>query len=315
MSHAWTRISIGAALMTGTLALLVADVAIDQGLGAPVSPCFWMVLLGVLLVGAWEFGRMLRLKGYPCRPGVAMVFTAVLVLCVWAEVYSQTRDWSEMFEPQFRISRWFYIIGPNPETLALAVLVLVTYTLEVAGVERARGDLGRASASVAWTLLIVLSVGLLGTFLARIRFFESPVTGPGLPYLLLTLGTIKVGDIGAYAIGSALGRRQLVPTLSPKKTWAGLVSALAAGVAAALAIGSGWIGLAWWKMALFGLTVGTAGVLGDLGESLIKRTCGVKDSGAIPGFGGALDILDSILGAAPIAYLALVVLTGHAPMR
>ncbi|MBE3099440.1 MAG: phosphatidate cytidylyltransferase [Planctomycetes bacterium] len=315
MSHAWTRISIGAALMTGTLALLVADVTIDQGLGAPVSPCFWMVLLGVLLVGAWEFARMLRLKGYPCRPGVAMVFTAVLVACAWAEVHDQVRHTADFADPLFSCTRWFYIIGPNPETLALAVLVLVTYTLEVVGVERARGDLGRASASVAWTLLIVLSVGLLGTFLARIRFFESPATGPGLPYLLLTLGTIKVGDIGAYAVGSTLGRRQLVPTLSPKKTWAGLMSALATGVAAALAIGSGWIGLAWWKMALFGLTVGTAGVLGDLGESLIKRTCGVKDSGSIPGFGGALDILDSILGAAPIAYLMLVVLTGHAPMR
>jgi len=315
MSQAWTRISIGAALMTGTLALLVADVAIDQGLGAPVSPCFWMGLLGVLLVGAWEFARMLRLKGYPCRPGVAMVFTAVLVACAWAEVHDFCPRTADSADPLFSCTRWFYIIGPNPETLALAVLVLVTYTLEVVGVERARGDLGRASASVAWTLLIVLSVGLLGTFLARIRFFESPATGRGLPYLLLTLGTIKVGDIGAYAVGSTLGRRQLVPTLSPKKTWAGLASALAAGVATALAIGSGWIGLAWWKMVLFGLAVGTAGVLGDLGESLIKRTCGVKDSGSIPGFGGALDILDSILGAAPIAYLMLVVLTGHAPMR
>jgi phosphatidate cytidylyltransferase len=63
-------------------------------------------------------------------------------------------------------------------------------------------------------------------------------------------------------------------------------------------------------MVLFGLVVSVAGVLGDLAESLIKRACGVKDSGAIPGFGGALDILDSVLAAAPVAYLALVVLTG-----
>jgi phosphatidate cytidylyltransferase len=309
MNHAWTRISIGATLITGTIALLVADVALDNQFGAPVSPCFWAVLVGTLLVGTWEFSRMLRLKGYPCRPGVALVFTTVLLACAWAEAHYQVRHTSDFVDPIYGYVRWMYAIGPDPQVLVLAVLVLVTYTLEVVGAERRGGDLGRASASVAWTLLIVLSVGLLGTFLARIRFFHLPAPWPGLPYLLLTLGTVKVGDIAAYAIGSTLGRHQLVPTVSPKKTWEGLGGAMAGGLAAALAIGSAWLGLAWWKAALFGVTVSAAGVLGDLGESLVKRACGVKDSGPIPDFGGILDILDSILGAAPIAYLLLVLLT------
>ena len=131
-------------------------------------------------------------------------------------------------------------------------------------------------------------------------------------FLVLMIGTVKVGDIGAYAVGSTLGRHKLVPTLSPKKTVEGLIGALAGGLAAALAIGCLWGRFAWTDMVLFGVAVSLAGVLGDLAESLVKRACGAKDSGAIPGFGGVLDILDSILGAAPVAYLALVLLTGRA---
>jgi len=67
-------------------------------------------------------------------------------------------------------------------------------------------------------------------------------------------------------------------------------------------------------MLVFGLAASITGVLGDLAESLMKRACGVKDSGRIPTFGGALDILDSMLSASPVAYLVLVVLTGPVPM-
>jgi len=324
MSLAWTRISIGAALITGTLALLAADVAIDERLGAAVSPCFWLLLLAVLALAAWETGRMLRLKGHPCRPGVATAFTAILVACAWAEVTDRASGGASA--GPVSLARWSHVAGLNAYVMALALLVLLVYTLEVVAVERPGlvgtkprsagatpgGDMGRAATSAAWTILTVLSVGLLGTFLARVRFFPGPYGWSGLAYLLLVLGTVKVGDIGAWAIGSTLGRHALVPTLSPKKTWEGLGGGMAGGVAAALAIGCGWLGFSWGAMALFGLAVSAAGVLGDLGESLIKRACGVKDSGPIPGFGGALDILDSLLGAAPVAYFALVLLTGEA---
>ena len=132
--------------------------------------------------------------------------------------------------------------------------------------------MGRAAQSVGWTLLVVMAVGLPGVFIAKVRIFE-PDPWQGLMYLALLLGTVKAGDIGAYAIGSTLGRHQLVPRLSPKKTVEGLVGALAAGTGAALLIGCLWGGFAWWQMLVFGLAVSLAGVLGDLAESLLKRAC------------------------------------------
>ena len=157
-------------------------------------------------------------------------------------------------------------------------------------------------------MLAVLTVGLLGVFLAKIRFL-SPDPMRGFVLLGLTLGTVKGADVGAYAIGSALGRHRLVPTLSPGKTIEGLAGALAAGTVAAVGLGTGWAGFAWWQMVLFGVAVSVSGVMGDLVESLLKRACGAKDSGSVPGFGGVLDIVDSMLAAAPVAYLVLVLLT------
>jgi len=170
----------------------------------------------------------------------------------------------------------------------------------------------RALTAVCWTTLVVLTVGLLGVFLAKVRFLSAD-SAEGLLYLALVLAVVKGSDIGAYAVGSTLGRHRLVPKLSPKKTVEGLVGALAMGTGLALAIGVGWGRFNWIEMLIFGVAVSTSSILGDLAESLIKRACGVKDSGSIPGFGGALDILDSMLAAAPVAYLVLVLLTG--PVR
>jgi phosphatidate cytidylyltransferase len=116
----------------------------------------------------------------------------------------------------------------------------------------------------------------------------------------------KCNDIGAFFTGTFLGKHKMTPTLSPKKTWEGFVGGMLSGAAAA-------VGLSFAapvfpggmpEAAAFGLVVGVAGVLGDLAESLIKRDCGTKDaSKSIPGFGGVLDVVDSVLFAAPVAYL------------
>jgi phosphatidate cytidylyltransferase len=292
MSPVATRITIGAGLIAGTAGILLADVAWDPWVQAPG---FWLLLTAAMLAGSYEFTHMLRQKGYLCRPALAMAFTAMLVAAAWSDGRVAA------CEPHTGFIQ--------PYLWVLVALVLVTFLAEILSVERPGGDIGRAAQSVGWNILVVMTVGLLGVFLAKIRFL-SPDPKEGLMYLALFLGTVKGSDIGAYAIGSWVGRHKLVPTLSPKKTVEGLFGGLAAGIGMALAIGCGWGRFAWWQMVLFGLAVSIAGLLGDLAESLIKRACGVKDSGTIPGFGGALDILDSMLAAAPVAYLALVVLTG-----
>ena len=113
--------------------------------------------------------------------------------------------------------------------------------------------------------------------------------------------------MGAYLTGSLIGKHQLVPHISPKKTWEGFFGALAFSIGG----GCGLVALLPQKLALIGyhhaivlgLVLGLAAVIGDLAESLIKRSCGVKDSGRfLPGIGGALDLIDSILFTAPLLY-------------
>ena len=123
--------------------------------------------------------------------------------------------------------------------------------------------------------------------------------------LALAIFVPKGCDIGAYFTGRLIGRHRMTPVLSPKKTWEGAAGGLAFAVAIAFALNAfrpvipgGTAGIVG-----FGLTVGLAGMLGDLAESLIKRDCERKDaSQAVPGFGGVLDVVDSILFAAPVAY-------------
>jgi phosphatidate cytidylyltransferase len=102
-----------------------------------------------------------------------------------------------------------------------------------------------------------------------------------------------------------LGRHQMAPKLSPKKTWQGAIGGMLASVIVAVGINAFWPVLPGLLLAVgFGVTVGLAGVLGDLAESLLKRDLQTKDaSQSVPGFGGVLDVIDSLLFAAPVAYL------------
>lgn len=168
---------------------------------------------------------------------------------------------------------------------------------------------------IALTVFVVAYVGILPSFLLQLRWLPGYVDGIPRSTMAIALAVFvpKVGDIGAYFTGKfltgrLLGRTLMTPLLSPKKTWQGFAGGMIAAVLAAWGLNAiapvipgqvvGAIG--------FGLTVGLAGVLGDLAESLIKRDCQAKDaSRTIPGFGGVLDVIDSLLLAAPVAYLWL----------
>ena len=300
MNRHTTRITLGTALVVAVGAILYGDVALADRTGLTAAPGFWVLLVASLVAGAAEFFRMLRARGLPAQRRLGLAFILILVAAVFAET---------QLEP--RIRPWLYTRGLEVYLLLIVGLTFAAFLTQIGRVERAGNDMGRALASVAWTVLGVLTVGLLGVFLAKVRFLsDDPMRGLG--YLALTLGVVKGSDVGAYTVGSLVGRRKLVPTLSPAKTVEGTAGALAVGIGAAIGIGVGWCGFAWWQMLIFGLAVATAGVLGDLAESLVKRGCGVKDSGRVPGFGGVLDIMDSMLAAGPVAYLLLVVLTGEA---
>ena len=182
---------------------------------------------------------------------------------------------------------------------------------------------GGNTINLAGAVFAVAYLGMLSTFLIQLR------VAFGVAALFSLIIVAKMGDVGAYFIGRQFGRHKMSPGVSPGKTIEGLIGGLAFGC-----VGS----LLWFKLALplaasqtwligpdtsrtslagcilFGLLVSLGGVVGDLGESLLKRDAQQKDSGYVPGFGGFLDIFDSLLIAAPIAYACWVfqiVAPGH----
>lgn len=137
--------------------------------------------------------------------------------------------------------------------------------------------------------------GLLGYAPLLAALPETPTRGGSVPWLLMVVLGTAACDTGAYFVGSMIGKHKLIPHISPGKTWEGLAGGVLGSLLAALAL-SGLLKLTIAQAVALGLVICAAAVLGDLCESLLKRAAGVKDSGGIiPGHGGVLDRLDSIL--------------------
>jgi phosphatidate cytidylyltransferase len=177
---------------------------------------------------------------------------------------------------------------------------------------------GNSIVNVAHAALSVLYIGGLVGMLIQLRIVHAPnsIAGwRGLYPLIATIATVKLSDVGQYAVGRSIGRHKLAPLISPGKTWEGAVGGIAlATFIATVAIDAinerlGGVRPAHFLVIWgFALTVAVAGLLGDLAESLLKRDAGLKDSSDwMPGFGGVLDLIDSMLFAGPVAYMWWVV--------
>ncbi|MDP2905194.1 MAG: phosphatidate cytidylyltransferase [Candidatus Omnitrophota bacterium] len=150
---------------------------------------------------------------------------------------------------------------------------------------------------ISTTLFGIFYVSFFFSFLIKIR--NLPL-GAGLAASVILI--TKLGDIGAFLVGTRFGKTPLVPRISPKKSVEGSIGGLAFSALGALACGP-FLNLGWLHLVLLGLGLGIMGQLGDLSESLIKRDCQVKDSGVIfPGLGGVLDSIDSLLFSTPAFY-------------
>jgi len=144
----------------------------------------------------------------------------------------------------------------------------------------------------------IVYLGLLSSFVLAIRIDF------GLWPLLMFVYVVKSSDIGAYAIGSPFGRHKFSPKISPSKSWEGMASAVATAIMVAIGFAVSCDIMAWWPAAIFGFCFAFIGQLGDLAESMLKRDAEQKDSAnKVPGFGGILDVIDSLLVAAPFSYL------------
>lgn len=160
-------------------------------------------------------------------------------------------------------------------------------------------------AALATTVLFGLWIGLLASF--AVRLLEHP---DGVVVVLAVIGAVILTDIGGFAIGVPFGRHKIAPSISPGKSWEGLLG----GLAIALLVGIAALPLlsATFTYLTAGVVVlasGIAGFVGDLTESMVKRDLGVKDlGGLLPGHGGVLDRVDGILFALPVTHYGLLLL-------
>lgn len=257
---------------------LPAAIGVGLGLGALItvplfSPYRWVfiaVVAGAAVLGTLELTRALRTLG--ARPPLAPMLVGAVVMVVLA--YREGTD--------------ALVVG-----LLLTCLAIVVYRLA----DPAEGLLRDLSAGV----LTVAYVPFLAGFAALLA---APPDGPRR--VTLFVAVVVCSDVGGYAAGVLFGKHPMAPSVSPKKSWEGLAgSAVACAVAGAVLLptlldGSVLLGV------LYGLAVVASATLGDLGESMLKRDIGIKDMGdLLPGHGGLMDRLDSLLPTAPVAYLLL----------
>jgi phosphatidate cytidylyltransferase len=284
------RLAMSALLIPALIGIFYLDAR--AGASAPYLLAFAVLLA---MRGAAEMVWLLRTRSF--QPHLEVV-SGGCVLVVAASWYG-------------RLGLAPVAIGPAGDTLTAvlmtyALVILVLFTLAAA---RYR-EPGRNLETLAAEILIVSYIGVLIGVTAQLRW----VAGADAGYLVLgsLVLVTKMGDVGAYTLGRLFGRRKMVPRLSPGKTWMGGLGALLGSGLAALVwlqfatplFHPAWQPCRWYWAVLYGVIVGVAGIIGDLCESLIKRDVGQKDSAPLmPGFGGLLDLIDSVIFAGPVAWL------------
>jgi len=290
------RILLGTLLIAFLAALAWAD---HQ---API-PGLWLapVLVAFCLLGTAELLRLLQSGGMQPLAWVVYVGNLLILASNWGAWACRSPGPST---PGSAASVPANFLTPTEWILlAFSVGLLLAFLGEMS---RYRGA-GGAVRNLAASVFCLAYLGVLLSFAVQLRLTW------GVGSLAALLIVVKMGDTGAYIAGHMFGRRQLAPLLSPNKTIEGAIGAVV------FSCGASWASFRWvvphaasptapaasgWGWIVFGLLIAAAGMLGDLAESLIKRDVQTKDSGQwIPGFGGALDMLDSVLLAAPAGYL------------
>ncbi|RYD23305.1 MAG: CDP-archaeol synthase [Verrucomicrobiaceae bacterium] len=265
-----------------------------------ISHYSWGVLglIGVLaLVATVEYFRMLKEAGVKCFPcfGIAL-----------ASVYSIGLYWH--FQKGGRT------LPPDIDALAVFLAAAVPFALQLRHPIRGTESL----LAVAANLLGFVYIAFLFNFAARVTFIApganavpGMVGSSGAFLLLWLLAVTKFTDMGAYIVGSMIGRHKMIPHVSPGKTWEGfggalLFSQLAACGLYALFPQHLYFLKGWGHVIFLGFLLSILAVIGDLAESVFKRSINAKDSGRmLPGIGGSLDLIDSICFTAPALYFYL----------
>ncbi|MFL6240888.1 MAG: phosphatidate cytidylyltransferase [Actinomycetes bacterium] len=257
---------------------LPAAIGVGVGLAALVllslffyKPAFIAVEVIAIAIGVWELSRSLGVKDLHVSLIPLLAGTVGMIVLAYQR-------------------------GPEDLVVALllTVLALVVWRL-------ADGGPGYLP-DVAVGAFVAVYVPFLAGFAAL-------MTAPsdGARRTTIFIATTACSDIGGYAAGVLFGKHPMAPSISPKKTWEGFAGSAVACTVVGIVLVTTLLHGAWWQGACLGLALVCSAVLGDLTQSAIKRDLGIKDMGTLlPGHGGIMERLDSLLPSAPIAYLLLV---------
>jgi phosphatidate cytidylyltransferase len=256
--------------------------------------------LPVAIIVGLSLGGLILTTLYLFKPAFLVVVVLAILTGLWELVTSlRERDLSAPLIPiaagGIAILLLAYTDGREAMTVALVLTVVAVVIWRAA--EGAAGMLPDIGAGLFALVYVPFLAGFCTLMLAP---------HDGAQRVTAFIATVVASDVGGYAFGVLAGKHPMAPTVSPKKSWEGFAgSTLACAVCGSILFVS-LLHAQWWQGVVFGLATVCTATLGDLGESMIKRDLGIKDMGKLlPGHGGLMDRLDSLLPTAPVAWLLL----------
>jgi phosphatidate cytidylyltransferase len=281
MSHLQQRLIVGS--VTAALAMVLIYLS--------ASPVFKLVFVGCVILVActalWEYYQIAIIKGFKPLTRAAIISTIVYLLSAFVSTQIESLkalpELILIFIFLFFFVYYFVVADPNPMV------------------------------NLAITMFGFVYVTVMLAYIIYINYFfsiEHPQDGRW--WLVYLLAVTKMTDVGGYFIGKNFGRIPLAPRISPKKTREGALGGLVFAIGTSLLFYAltqffdlTSLHLTLWKSLWLGLLIGCIAQFGDLAESLLKRDAGVKDSSDIPGLGGMLDVVDSLIFTTPLVYIVL----------
>lgn len=268
---------------------LRAAIAVGVGLGGYIvlsllffKPAFVLLVAAALVLGSVELFQAMKRHG----------MTASIVPIAVGTAGIATGSYLAGQQKPVVFSTTSVLLA----SLALTVLASLVWRMP-------KGSAGYVK-DVAASLMIIAYVPLLGSFAALMLATEN-----GGARVVTFMLIVVMSDVGGYVFGVLMGKHPMAPKISPKKSWEGFVGSVIFGTLAGVSMAILSLGVPFWVGIILGVSLVAVGTGGDLIESMIKRDLGIKDmSSFLPGHGGVMDRLDSLLLAAPVAWLIMYVL-------